>query len=158
MLVDLARNDLSRDCDDVKIERYKEVQNFSHVTHLVSKVRGQLKANNNFETLCHSFPAGTLSGTPKPMALKLIHAYEQKPRDFYGGTIGLFSPHADLNMAIVIRSILSKNNTLHYRAGAGVVLDSIPAREAQEVHHKLRAVRKAIQQTQEVFTSKISIQ
>ena len=156
MLVDLARNDLSRDCSAVTVNAYKEVQHFSHVTHLVSKVSGKLKAKNNFEALCSSFPAGTLSGTPKPKALELIHNYESTSRDFYGGTIGVLSPSGDLNMAIVIRSVLSKNNTLYYRAGAGVVLDSNPKRETEEVHHKLRAVRRAIQKTTEQFTSKIN--
>lgn len=155
MLVDLARNDLSRDCTEVKVASYKEVQHFSHVTHLVSKVNGKLKEKNNFEALCNSFPAGTLSGTPKPKALELIYKYESTSRDFYGGTIGVLSPTGDLNMAIVIRSILSKNNTLYYRAGAGVVLDSDPKRETQEVHHKLGAVRRAIQKTAEQFTSKV---
>ena len=144
MLVDLARNDLSRDCSTVKVEKYKEVQHFSHVTHLVSKDIGQLKSNNPFEALCHSFPAGTLSGTPKPKALELIQRYESDNRNFYGGAIGLIGANGDLNTAIVIRSILSQNNVLHYRAGAGIVLDSIPESETKEVHHKLRALRTAI--------------
>lgn len=151
MLVDLARNDLSRDCRQVKVETYKQVQEFSHVSHLVSKVTGQVTSKENFKQLCHSFPAGTLSGTPKPKALELIHQYEPKSRDYYGGTIGLIGANGELNTAIVIRSILSKNNTLHYRAGAGVVLDSIPQRETEEVHHKLRAVRTAIKKTAESF-------
>ena len=144
MLVDLARNDLSKDCTNVKVETYKEVQHFSHVIHLVSKVTGELEKSNPFPVLNSSFPAGTLSGTPKPKALELISKYERTTRDFYGGAIGMISANGDLNMAIVIRSILSKNNTLHYRAGAGVVLDSIVENETQEVHHKLRAVRTAI--------------
>lgn len=151
MLVDLARNDLSRDCGTVNVSKYKEVQHFSHVTHLVSKVTGEMENENNFIALCHSFPAGTLSGTPKPKALELIHSYEKTTRDYYGGAIGVFTAKGDLNMAIVIRSMLSKNNTLHYRAGAGVVLDSIPDRETKEVHHKLRAVRKAIELTKNEF-------
>lgn len=145
MLVDLARNDLSKNCSSVKIEKYKEVQAFSHVIHLVSKVCGQLNSNAHFESLVNSFPAGTLSGTPKPRALELINQYERTSREFYGGAIGMFSPNEGLNMAIVIRSALSINSTLHYRAGAGVVLDSIPNRECQEVHHKLGAIRKAIE-------------
>ncbi len=154
MLVDLARNDLSRDCATVKVSKYKEVQHFSHVTHLVSKVTGVLENANNFTALCHSFPAGTLSGTPKPQALELIHTYENSTRDYYGGAIGMFTAKGNLNMAIVIRSLLSKNNTLHYRAGAGVVLDSIPERETKEVHHKLSAVRTAIELTQNEFKNK----
>jgi anthranilate synthase component 1 len=147
MLVDLARNDLSRNCTEIQLESYKEVQSFSHVTHLVSKVVGNLKEQNNFEALCNSFPAGTLSGTPKPRALELIDQLEDAPRSFYGGAIGQLTAKSNLNMAIVIRSILSQNNTLHYRAGAGIVIDSEPDREVQEVHHKLRAIRKAIQAT-----------
>jgi len=144
MLVDLARNDLSRNCTDVKIEAYKEVQHFSHVTHLVSKVTGMSASNETFRSISQSFPAGTLSGTPKPRALELINNYETQPRGFYGGAIGILQPNGDANMAIVIRSILSKENKLHYQAGAGIVLDSEPKREAQEVHHKLRAVCEAI--------------
>ncbi|MFT5780453.1 MAG: anthranilate synthase component 1, partial [Crocinitomicaceae bacterium] len=147
MLVDLARNDLSRDCTSVQVETYKEVQHFSHVTHLVSKVTGDLEKSNAFEALCHSFPAGTLSGTPKPRALELIHRYERSSREFYGGTLGMISANGDVNTAIVIRSFLSQNNVLHYRAGAGIVLDSIPEKETQEVHHKLRALRTAIART-----------
>ena len=157
MLVDLARNDLSRDCKNIKVETYKQVQEFSHVSHLVSKVCGEVKTKENFTQLCHSFPAGTLSGTPKPKALELIHLYEPKTRDYYGGTIGMIGANGDLNMVIVIRSILSKNNTLHYRAGAGVVLDSDPQRETEEVHHKLRAVRTAVLQTASSFNQKNSI-
>ena len=157
MLVDLARNDLSRDCKNVKVETYKQVQEFSHVSHLVSKVCGEVKTKENFIQLCHSFPAGTLSGTPKPKALELIHLYEPKTRDYYGGTIGMIGANGDLNTAIVIRSILSKNNTMHYRAGAGIVLDSDPQRETDEVHHKLRAVRTAILQTAESFVKKNNI-
>jgi anthranilate synthase component 1 len=149
MLVDLARNDLSRDCSKVKVEKYKEVQHFSHVTHLVSKVTGRLKSDNAFEAFCHSFPAGTLSGTPKPKALELIQQYEGDNRNFYGGAIGMIGANGDLNTAIVIRSILSRNNVLHYRAGAGVVLDSNPTNETQEVHHKLRALRTAVRRAVE---------
>ncbi len=156
MLVDLARNDLSRDCHQVRVESYKEVQHFSHVIHLVSKVVGAMNTTDAIAALSHSFPAGTLSGTPKPKALELIHAYEKTPRTFYGGAIGMFQPQGDINMAIVIRSILSKENTLHYRAGAGIVLDSIPMREAQEVHHKLKALRTAIAQTQQHLQTSVN--
>jgi anthranilate synthase component 1 len=144
MLVDLARNDLSRNCTDVQIEAYKEIQHFSHVIHLVSKVTGKCDSDDTFKTISQAFPAGTLSGTPKPRAMELIHDYEKQPRGFYGGAIGMLQPNGDSNMAIVIRSILSKENQLNYQAGAGIVLDSDPERETQEVHHKLRAVREAI--------------
>ncbi len=149
MLVDLARNDLSKYCSDVKIESYKEVQHFSHVIHLVSKVTGQMLENDPLPLFSGTFPAGTLSGTPKPKALELIQLYENNTRDYYGGAIGFLGIDGSMNLAIVIRSILSKNNTLHYRAGAGVVLDSIPENELQEVHNKLGAVRKAIQSANE---------
>lgn len=144
MLVDLARNDLSKHCTHVKVDRYKDVQFFSHVIHLVSKVKGQLKENKVFPIYLDTFPAGTLSGTPKPKALELIANYEPHAREFYGGGIGFIGVNGNLNMAIVIRSILSKNNHLYYQAGAGVVLDSNRDAENQEVHNKLNALRTAI--------------
>lgn len=144
MLVDLARNDLSKYCSDVHIESYKEIQNFSHVIHLVSKVTGDVKDTDALTLFTGTFPAGTLSGTPKPKALELIQKYETGSRDYYGGAIGFLGTDGNINLAIVIRSILSKNNELHYRAGAGVVLDSVPENELQEVNNKLGAVRRAI--------------
>ena len=150
MLVDLARNDLSRNCSEVHIEAYKDIQHFSHVIHLVSKVTGKCHSNETFKTISEAFPAGTLSGTPKPRAMELIHQYEQRPRGFYGGAIGMLQPNGDANLAIVIRSVLSHENTLHYQAGAGIVIDSDPERETEEVHHKLRAVREAIRKAHEL--------
>ncbi|KGO91626.1 anthranilate synthase component I family protein [Flavobacterium subsaxonicum] len=144
MLVDLARNDLSKYCNNVHIASYKEVQHFSHVIHLVSKVTGQAEATDALTLFAGTFPAGTLSGTPKPEALKLIQKYEASPREYYGGAIGFLGTDGNMNLAIVIRSIFSKNNELHYRAGAGVVLDSVPENELQEVNNKLGAVRRAI--------------
>ncbi|MFP9113712.1 anthranilate synthase component I family protein [Flavobacterium sp. RHBU_3] len=145
MLVDLARNDLSRFCDNVHIASYKEVQHFSHVIHLVSKVAGEMRSDDaSLDLFAGTFPAGTLSGTPKPKALELISRYESTPRDYYGGAIGFINPNGNVNLAIVIRSIFSQNNTLHYRAGAGVVIDSKPENELQEVNNKLGAVRRAI--------------
>lgn len=144
MLVDLARNDLSKNCSDVKVESYKEIQEFSHVFHIVSKVTGKIE-NAPFLTFNQSFPAGTLSGSPKPKALELIAKYEKTTRDFYGGAIGLLASNGEINLAIVIRSMLSKNNEIHYRAGAGIVLDSLPESECLEVKNKLRAVRLAIE-------------
>jgi anthranilate synthase component 1 len=143
MLVDLARNDLSKFCSQVKIEKYKEVQHFSHVFHLVSKIIGQTEAPK-LDLFSGTFPAGTLSGTPKPKALELIAQYENHRRDFYGGAIGIIGANQSMNLAIIIRSSLSKNNTLHYQAGAGLVLDSVPENELKEVDNKLGAVRKAI--------------
>ena len=160
MLVDLARNDLSRNCTHVKVEAYKEVQQFSHVIHLVSKVTGKLNSNKSFQTIAQSFPAGTLSGTPKPRALELIREFEREDRTFYGGAVGMLQPNGNTNMAIVIRSVLSKENVLRYQAGAGIVLDSDAYRETKEVHHKLRAVRQSIEkahtlqsETQNLITS-----
>ena len=152
MLVDLARNDLSRDCDEVQIESYKEIQHFSHVIHLVSKVTGKLSNDNCIPAMINSFPAGTLSGTPKPRALELIREMEPKSREFYGGSIGFIGANGDLNTAIVIRSMLSRNGTLYYRAGAGIVVDSEPDREVQEIDHKLGAVRRAIELIQRVHS------
>jgi anthranilate synthase component 1 len=144
MLVDLARNDLSKYCNTVQIASYKEVQHFSHVIHLVSKVTGNMQQPDALPLFTGTFPAGTLSGTPKPKALELINTYESTPRGYYGGAIGFLGSDGNMNLAIVIRSIFSKNNQLHYRAGAGVVIDSVPEKELQEVNNKLGAVRRAI--------------
>jgi anthranilate synthase component 1 len=150
MLVDLARNDLSRKATNVKVDVFRELQRFSHVFHLVSKVSGEIESNSQFDLFNETFPAGTLSGAPKPKALELIIAFEKESRDYYGGAIGFFKLGSSMNMAIVIRSILSKNGTLNYRAGAGIVLDSTPEGEFAEVKNKLRAVRNAIQLTSEI--------
>lgn len=144
MLVDLARNDLSKYCDKVEVEAYKEVQQFSHVIHLVSKVIGTLGDHHPLQLFSGTFPAGTLSGTPKPKALELLQRLEGDNRDYYGGAIGFLGIDGSVNLAIVIRSMLSRNNVLHFRAGAGIVLDSVPENELQEVNNKLAAVRRAI--------------
>lgn len=153
MLVDLARNDLSKFCTDVKIEKYKEVQHFSHVFHLVSKVIGKTKTSS-LDLFSGTFPAGTLSGTPKPKAIELIENYEKHKRDFYGGAVGIIGAKQNMNLAIIIRTALSKNNQLHYQAGAGLVLDSVPENEVKEVDNKLGAIRKAIRETHEKFITK----
>jgi anthranilate synthase component 1 len=153
MLVDLARNDLSKHCSTVKVNSLREIQSFSHVIHLVSKVTGTVDPNESIPLYLDTFPAGTLSGTPKPKALELIAKYEPQAREFYGGGIGFIGAHGDINMAIIIRSMLSKNNQLFYQAGAGIVIDSIPESELNEVDNKLNAVRTAIQKCQ---TNKIS--
>lgn len=145
MLVDLARNDLNRTCNNVKVEDYKKIQNFSHVIHMVSKVTGEVRDNQTLNAFAQSFPAGTLSGAPKYRAMELIQDYEADNRGFYGGAIGQICPNGDLNVAIIIRSCLSQNNTLNYQAGAGVVLDSIPELELKEVDNKIKAVRTAIE-------------
>jgi anthranilate synthase component 1 len=145
MLVDLARNDLSRLCDDVQVAHYREVQYYSHVIHLVSEVVGKVRPNNNpFEMLAKTFPAGTLSGAPKFKAMELIDSYEPTSRSYYGGGIGFIGFDGSCNHAIMIRTFLSKNNTLIYQAGAGIVAASNPQSELQEVNNKLGALKKAI--------------
>lgn len=146
MLVDLARNDLSRLCDDVTVANYKQVQYYSHVIHLVSEVTGKVRAGSNpFELVAKTFPAGTLSGAPKFKAMELIDGYEPTPRSYYGGAIGFMGFDGSCNHAIMIRTFLSQNNTLTYQAGAGVVAASVPENELQEVNNKLGALKKAIQ-------------
>ncbi len=144
MLVDLARNDLSRHCDHVRVEKFKEIQFYSHVIHLVSSVKGTLRHTSPFEVVADTFPAGTLTGAPKHRAMQLIEEYERGSRGFYGGSIGVMDFHGNFNHAIMIRSFFSQNNTLHYQAGAGLVADSIVENEAQEVHNKLLALKKAL--------------
>jgi anthranilate synthase component 1 len=145
MLVDLARNDLSRNCKDVKVVKYKEVQIFSHVIHLVSEVNGIMKPyTDSLDILAGSFPAGTLSGAPKIRALQIIDELERSDRNFYGGCVGYIGFNNDLNLAITIRSFKSENNHLTYRAGAGVVINSVPQNELNEINNKIAALRKAV--------------
>ena len=145
MLVDLARNDLSRVCDDVSVAHYRQVQYYSHVIHLVSEVTAAVRPNSNpFELLAKTFPAGTLSGAPKIKAMQLIDSYEPTARSYYGGAIGFMGFDGSCNHAIMIRTFLSKDNTLTYQAGAGVVAASKPESELQEVNNKLGALKKAI--------------
>jgi len=151
MLVDLARNDLSRHCEDVHVKTYKEAQYYSHIIHLVSKVCGSLRDGvDSFNVVGDTFPAGTLSGAPKHMAMQLIDRYENQQRSFYSGAIGYMGFKDDFNHAIMIRSFLSRNNTLHYQAGAGIVADSDPEKELQEVNNKIAALRKALELAQEI--------
>lgn len=146
MLVDLARNDLSRVCDEVTVAYYRQVQYFSHVIHMVSEVTGKVRDGSNpFELIAKTFPAGTLSGAPKFKAMELIDAYEPTARSYYGGAIGFMGFDDSCNHAIMIRTFLSKNNTLTYQAGAGVVAASNPESELQEVNNKLGALKKAIE-------------
>ncbi len=145
MLVDLARNDLSRVCSKVEVSHYKQVQYYSHVIHLVSEVKGEVQPGSNpFEVLFTTFPAGTLSGAPKFKALQLIHEWEPDSRNFYGGAIGFVGFNGDCNHAIMIRTLLSRDNTLFLQAGAGVVAASRPENELQEVNNKLNALKAAI--------------
>ena len=145
MLVDLARNDLSRLCNEVKVTRFCEVQYFSHVIHLVSEVKGKVPENSNpFDLLGVTFPAGTLSGAPKYKAMQLIDEFEKEARSYYGGCIGFIGFNGSINHAIMIRTFLSKENSLIYQAGAGIVAASNPESELQEVTNKLNALTSAI--------------
>ncbi len=155
MLVDLARNDLSRYADNVKVSSYKKVHFYSHVIHLVSEVTGNPKPGTNpFELLASTFPAGTLSGAPKVKAMQLINTYEPTPRSYYGGALGVIGFNGDVNHAILIRSFLSKQNTLFYQAGAGVVEASNAESELQEVNNKLNALKTAIKLAEEISDEK----
>ncbi len=149
MLVDLARNDLGRHCQDVQVTSLREIHYYSHVMHLVSQVTGRVAPGTpTMRIFGDTFPAGTLSGAPKYRALQLIDRYEPHNRSFYGGAIGYIGLHGDMNQAIVIRSFLSQHHRLYYQAGAGIVIDSVPERELQEVHHKLGALTRALQEAQ----------
>jgi anthranilate synthase component 1 len=151
MLVDLARNDLSRNGSEVVVEKNREIQFYSHVIHLVSKVSCTMKkATKTFRVVADTFPAGTLSGAPKHRALQLIDQYETTKRNVYGGAIGYMDFHGNFNHAIIIRSFLSKNHELHYQAGAGIVADSVPENELQEVYNKLGALDKALTLAEDV--------
>ncbi len=145
MLVDLARNDLNKNCDQVRVDKYKEVQVFSHVIHLVSEVSGKLKPEvSAFQLLADTFPAGTLTGAPKFRAMQIIDQQEPDRREFYGGAIGLLGFNGDCVHAIMIRSFLSRNFILTRRAGGGVVSESKVEAEITEVRNKLGALEKAI--------------
>ncbi|SEL78236.1 anthranilate synthase component 1 [Aquimarina amphilecti] len=151
MLVDLARNDLSRNGSDVTVDTYREVQFYSHVIHLVSKVTGKKhKDTTTMQVVADTFPAGTLSGAPKHMAMQLIEKYETVNRDFYGGAIGFMDFSGNFNHAIMIRTFLSKNHQLHWQAGAGLVNESNEENELQEVYNKLGALTKALKLAEEI--------
>ena len=151
MLVDLARNDLSRHATNVRVESYREVQFYSHVIHLVSSVSGELKEGTTMaEMMSATFPAGTLSGAPKHMAMKIIDKYENQRRGYYGGAIGFLDFSGHFNHAIMIRTFLSKANILYFQAGAGIVANSDEENELQEVNNKLGALRKAIELAREI--------
>ena len=153
MLVDLHRNDLGRVAryGSVKVRRIFDVKKFSHVQHISSEVVGLIAHNEDmFTALASSFPAGTLSGAPKPMAMNLINKYENVNRGFYGGALGFLGFNGDFNHAIMIRTFLSQDNRLIYQAGAGVVAKSVPQKELQEVNNKLEALRKAIKMAEKI--------
>lgn len=146
MLVDLARNDLSRNCHNVRVEFYKEPQYYSHVIHLVSRVSGDMNEDSNpIRTFIDTFPAGTLSGAPKVRAMQLISELEPHSRGAYGGCIGFIGLNGTLNQAITIRTFVSRNNELWFQAGGGIVAQSNEENELQEVNNKLGALKKAIQ-------------
>jgi anthranilate synthase component 1 len=145
MLVDLARNDLSKHGSGIEVEVFKEVQYFSHVIHLVSKVTANLNPEQSaLQLAADTFPAGTLSGAPKHRAMQLINAYENSAREHYGGAVGFVGFNGEFNHAIMIRTFLSRGNTLRFQAGAGIVSKSVPENELQEVHNKVAALRKAL--------------
>lgn len=145
MLVDLARNDLSKNSLKVKVEKYKKIKYFSHVLHMVSKVSGKLKKNiYPIKIFIDTFPAGTLSGAPKYRAMELIDKIENQHRGLYGGSIGFLGLNGNINTAIIIRSFVSKNNILFFQAGGGVVYKSKKENELQEINNKLMALNKAI--------------
>jgi len=152
MLVDLARNDLSRNAHNVQVDFYKEVQYYSHVVHLVSRVSGEIDNNgDSMQAYIDTFPAGTLSGAPKVRAMELITSLEKHNRGAYGGCIGFIGLNGDLNQAIMIRTFVSRGNKLYYQAGAGIVALSNDERELQEVNSKLGALNKAIHQAEQLI-------
>ena len=151
MLVDLARNDLSRNCHNVKVDYYKDIQYYSHVIHLVSRVSGELdKDADPIKAFIDTFPAGTLSGAPKVRAMQLISEYEPHNRGAYGGCIGIIGLDGSLNQAITIRTFVSRNGELWFQAGGGIVAKSNVEYELQEVNNKLGALRKAIEKAEKL--------
>lgn len=153
MLVDLARNDLSRTAKNVRVESYREVHRYSHLMHLVSSVYGDLPGYHKpFKVLASTFPAGTLSGAPKFRAMEIISQLEPTARGVYGGVVGYIGLNGDANHAITIRSFFSKGGRLFYQAGAGIVIDSKPELELQEVNSKLQALRCALGQMESIIS------
>jgi anthranilate synthase component 1 len=149
MLVDLARNDISRNGKNVVVEIFKEIQYFSHVIHLVSTVQGDYTANKT-KIIADTFPAGTLTGAPKYKAMQLIDKYENQDRGYYGGAVGFIGLSGEVNLAITIRSFISKNNKLFYQAGAGIVEQSDEISELNEVNNKLSALKKAVKTAENI--------
>lgn len=145
MLVELAQNELSVNCGDIKVDFYKNVQFYSHVIHLVSRVSGRINEGiDSFRVYADTFPAGTLTGAPKLKAMQIIDEMEVQKRGAYGGCIGYMGFNGDLNQAITIRSFISVNNTLYYQAGSGIVAESNADTEIREVKNKLGALKKAV--------------
>jgi anthranilate synthase component 1 len=151
MLVDLARNDLSRNADEVKLNFFREIHYYSHVLHMVSEVQGKIRPNADpIQIYADTFPAGTLTGAPKYKAMELINQYENQARGYYGGCIGNIGLNGKINLAITIRSFMSKNNTLYYQAGAGIVANSDEKSELNEVNNKLAALKMAIEEAKKI--------
>jgi anthranilate synthase component 1 len=151
MLVDLARNDLSRNADQVKLNFFREIHYYSHVLHMVSEVEGVIRDNTDpVQIYADTFPAGTLTGAPKYKAMQLINKYENKSRGYYGGCIGNIGLNGKINLAITIRSFMSKNNTLYYLAGAGIVANSSEESELAEVNNKLAALKMSNQEANKI--------
>ncbi len=151
MLVDLARNDLSRNCHSVHVDFYKDMQYYSHVIHLVSRVSGELNVDSDpISTFIDTFPAGTLSGAPKVRAMQLISQYEPHNRGAYGGCVGVIGFNGELNQAITIRTFVSRNNELWFQAGGGIVAKSNVEYELQEVNNKLGALRRAMEMAEKL--------
>lgn len=149
MLVDLARNDLSRNCHDVHVDFFKDMQFYSHVIHLVSRVSGTLDPGASpIRTFIDTFPAGTLSGAPKVRAMQLISEYEPHNRGAYGGCVGFIGLDGSLNQAITIRTFVSRGGELWFQAGGGIVAKSDVEAELQEVNNKLGALRRAISEAE----------
>jgi anthranilate synthase component 1 len=147
MLVDLGRNDLQRVCEPgtVDVVEFMNVRRYSHVTHLESTVVGDLRPGSSaYDVLVATFPAGTLSGAPKPRALSLIESYEPSRRGVYGGVVGYLDFHGDLDMAIAIRTAVIKDGVAHVQAGAGIVADSVPTSEFEETVNKAAAALRAV--------------
>jgi anthranilate synthase component I len=146
MLVDLARNDLSRMCSEVNVAQYMNVEEYSHVMHIVSKVKGKIRNGVDVtRQISAVFPAGTLTGAPKVRAMEIIESCEPVRRNWYGGCIGMIGLNGQLNLAIMIRTFKSSNGVLEYQAGAGIVIDSDPQSELNEINYKLGALRKALE-------------
>ncbi len=151
MLVDLARNDLSRNADKIKLNYFREIHYYSHVLHMVSEVQGIIRDGADpIHIYADTYPAGTLTGAPKYKAMELINKYENQGRGFYGGCIGNIGLNGKINLAITIRSFMSKNNTLYYQAGAGIVAGSTEEGELNEVNNKLAALKMAIKEAQNI--------
>lgn len=147
MLVDLSRNDLGRVCKygSVKVKKYMNIEKYSNVLHLVSRVEGILDKNKTiYDAIKSVFPAGTLSGAPKIRAMQIISELEPDRRNLYGGMIGYFGYDGSLNTCIIIRTAIVRDKTLYIQAGAGIVYDSIPENEWEETINKASALFNSV--------------